>query len=236
MPERAQVLTTTNTNERLILHFHGLGPVPDWIGAEERNYWCNEHRFASILDTICSLMQTIPIEISFDDGNMSDAVIALPALAKRRLTAAFFICAGRIGLPGYLDRSAMSELISAGMTIGSHGWSHVDWRRVDDATLDVEIDAARDKIAGVVGHAVDTVAIPFGSYDRRVVRRLRRGDITTVFTSDGGRAPLSGWMLPRDVFRISWDDHRTLVEMATRPLSMRASIRRHIVGVIKQLR
>ncbi|MGA2128936.1 MAG: polysaccharide deacetylase family protein [Xanthobacteraceae bacterium] len=235
-PEITDISTPANMKERLILHFHGVGPVPDRIAPTEVGYWCDERRFASILDMICSLAREISIELTFDDGNMSDAVIALPALAQRGLTAAFFVCAGRIGLPGYLDGSALNELASSGMTIGSHGWSHVDWRRVDDATLDVEINAARAKIADLVGRTVDAVAVPFGSYDRRVVRRLRRSNIGTVFTSDGGRAPLSGWLLPRDVFRTSWDDHNTLVDLATRPLSARARMRRHIVHAIKRSR
>jgi hypothetical protein len=235
-PKMANISTAANTGERLILHFHGLGPIPDWINPQERNYWCSEQRFTAILDAICALSRVMPIEMTFDDGNISDAVIALPALLHRDITATFFICAGRIGLPGYLDASAMKDLASAGMAIGSHGWEHVDWRRVNDAVLDVEIDAARDKIADVIGRPIDKVAIPFGSYDRRVVRRLRRSDIKTVFTSDGGRAPLTGWMLPRDVFRTSWDDDRTLIELATRPLSGAASFRRSIIRAIKQWR
>jgi peptidoglycan/xylan/chitin deacetylase (PgdA/CDA1 family) len=236
MGQSVDISTATTRTERLILHFHGLGPTPDWIEPQERDYWCDEHRFTAILDTIRDLSQVVPIEITFDDGNMSDALIALPALLHRGQMASFFICAGRIGRPGYLDSSAMNDLLSAGMEIGSHGWAHVDWRRVDDATLDLEIDASRDKIADVIGRPIDKCAIPFGSYDRRVVRRLRRSDIKAVFTSDGGRAPLTGWMLPRDVFRTSWDDNRTLIDLATRPLSSAATARRLIVRTLKRLR
>ena len=135
---RPQILAA----ERLILHFHGVGPVPDGIGSEERNYWCEEDRFKSILDSVCTLSTEIPIEITFDNGNISDAVVALPALVDRGLTASFFVCAGRIGLSGYLDKSAMIDIISSNMDIGSHGWGHADWRRVDDKMLDVEIDEA----------------------------------------------------------------------------------------------
>ena len=232
--QSTEILTVAK--ERLILHFHGLGSVADWIELEERNYWCEEDRFKSILDSICALSQVVPIEMTFDDGNISDVVIALPALVDRGMTATFFVCAGRIGLAGYLDRSALNEIISAGMEIGSYGWGHVDWRSVDDKTLDLEVDEARKKIVDVTGCAIDKVAIPFGSYDRRVLRRLRRSEIKTVFTSDGGRAPLTGWMLPREVFRTTWDDNRTLVEMATGPISMNARFRRAIVGLIKRLR
>jgi peptidoglycan/xylan/chitin deacetylase (PgdA/CDA1 family) len=233
--ERIRILLGVNSNERLILHFHGLGTVPDWIDPEERNYWCDEDRFKAILDFICTLREVVQIELTFDDGNISDAIVALPALTDRGLIASFFVCAGRIGLPGYLDSSAMNDIISCGMAIGSHGWGHVDWRRADDKTLDVEIDEARKAIGDVLGRGIDTVAIPFGSYDRRIVRRLRRSKIKTVFTSDGGRAALAGWMLPREAFRTSWTNS-TLIEMATRPLSIRVRMRRSVVGLIKRLR
>jgi peptidoglycan/xylan/chitin deacetylase (PgdA/CDA1 family) len=221
---------------RLIVVFHGLGPVPDRIDSAERDYWCAKDKFTSILDSIYPLSQRIPIEITFDDGNMSDAVIALPALAERGLTASFFVCAGRIGLPGYLDSSAMKDIISAGMEIESHGWGHVDWRCVDDKVLDVEIDGSRKKIAEIVGYAIDKVSIPFGSYDRRVLRRLRRSEIKTVFTSDGGCAPPTGWLLPRETFRRSTWNNRTLTEIVARSFYMSATIRSAVFGLIKRLR
>jgi peptidoglycan/xylan/chitin deacetylase (PgdA/CDA1 family) len=221
---------------RLIVGFHGLGPVPDRIDSAEREYWCARDKFTSILDSIDTFSQKIPIEITFDDGNISDALIALPALADRGLTASFFVCAGRIGIPGYLDSSAMNDIVSAGMEIGSHGWGHLDWRRVDDKTLDLEIDEARKKIAEVVGCAIDKVSIPFGSYDRRVLRRLRRSEIKTAFTSDGGRAPPIGWLLTREIFRRSTWDNTTLTEIAARSSYMSATIRSSVVGLIKRLR
>jgi peptidoglycan/xylan/chitin deacetylase (PgdA/CDA1 family) len=215
--------------ERLILNLHGLGPVPDRIGSEERKYWCDEARFRSILDSVSTLPQHVSVEFTFDDGNISDATIAMPVLLDRGQTACFFVCAGRIGRPGYLNSSAMRDIISAEMEIGSHGWGHVDWRRADDKTLDTEIDEARKKIADVAGCVIDKVAIPFGSYDRRVLRRLRRSEseIKTVFTSDGGRVRRPGWMLAREPYDTSWDDS-TLAELATRPLSIRKLIGRYV--------
>ena len=199
----------------------------------ERAYWCEDRFFQSVLDSIVNVPQPVPIELTFDDGNISDAVVALPALALRGLTACFFVCVGRIGLQGYLDRSAMNELISAGMEIGSHGWDHVNWRRIDDKTLDIEIDDARKKLSDIIGRNVDKLAIPFGYYDRRVLRRLGRSksEFKAVFTSDGGRAHLSGWLLPRESYMTSWTDD-TLGYLTTCPLS----IRRRIARLIKPLR
>ena len=53
---------------------------------------------------------------------------------------------GEYELPGYLDGRAMAEMLSAEMEIGSHGWSHVDWRRADDAVLTRETVDARERM------------------------------------------------------------------------------------------
>jgi peptidoglycan/xylan/chitin deacetylase (PgdA/CDA1 family) len=218
-----------------MLHFHGIGEVPGWVTGEEVDYWCARDRFERILDDIVSLRET-PILLTFDDGNLSDATIALPAMAARGLKAGFFIVADRIGRRGYLDVAAIKDLLAAGMHIGSHGWSHVDWRKTSDATLAREVHAAREKLADLIGIAIDTVAVPFGSYDRRVLRELRAGRFATVYTSDGGPARLDRWIVPREVFRASWNDPVTLRDLAFDRTTFRMRARRALARVYKRWR
>ena len=108
----------------------------DGVTEDERSYWISHQAFISLLQTIVVIREgsDLPVAITFDDGNESDALIALPELAKRNLKAIFFVVAGRIGLPHYLDRVALRDLMSAGMEIGSHGMHHCDWpTQLDDA-------------------------------------------------------------------------------------------------------
>lgn len=223
--------------DRLVLNFHGLGRVPDTVGGAERPFWCETDRFVSALDSILALTQStdLPIEITFDDGNASDTEVALPALRDRDLTASFFVCAGRIGEDGYLDTGAIRELAAAGMGIGSHGWSHVDWRATDDETLAREIDGAREVLAETLAGPVDEVAIPFGSYDRRVLNHLKQSGFRTAFTSDGGRAPRSGWMIPRETYTTAWTAD-TLPDLVHREPPLTERLRRTAVGTVKRLR
>ena len=228
--------TERNLADRLILNLHGVGPLPDWVGPAEGYYWCKGNCFQTLLDDVGTLSQRMLIELTFDDGNLSDATVALPALVERGLSASFFVCAGQIGQPGYLDRIAMRNLVSAGMVIGSHGWGHVDWRRVDDRALNVEIDDARKKIADIVGCDIETAAIPFGSYDRRVLRRLRRSaEIKTVYTSDKGYAPMSGWMLAREPYDASWN-RNTLRQLVNSRSSVGARIHQTARLLVKRWR
>ena len=89
----------------IILTFHGIGDPPAGTDAAELRYWWDESSFLLALDHISAAPSTVRLatHITFDDGNASDAKIALPGLTKRGLTASFFICAGRIRAPGYVD-------------------------------------------------------------------------------------------------------------------------------------
>ena len=227
----------TERRDRLVLNFHGLGSVPNTVGAAERPFWCETDHFVSALDSIHALMQStdLRIEITFDDGNASDTEVALPLLRNRDLTASFFVCAGRIGEDGYVDAAAIRELAAAGMGIGSHGWSHVDWRATDDETLAREIDGAREVLAETLAAPVDEVAIPFGSYDRRVLNHLKRSGVGNAFTSDGGRAPRSGWMIPREIYTTAWTAD-TIPDLVHREPPLTARLRRTLVDTVKRLR
>jgi hypothetical protein len=109
-----------------VLGLHGIGSPHHGVTDDERCYWLSRETFISLLQTIGATRETSspPVVITFDDGNESDALIALPELAKRNLKAIFFVVGGRIGLPHYLDRAALRDVVSAGMEIGSHGMHH----------------------------------------------------------------------------------------------------------------
>jgi peptidoglycan/xylan/chitin deacetylase (PgdA/CDA1 family) len=182
-----------------VLCLHGIGSPHHGVDDDERFYWLSREAFISLLQTIVATRDTssLPVAITFDDGNESDALIALPELAKRNLKAIFFVVGGRIGLPHYLDRAALRDVVSAGMEIGSHGMHHSDWRKLQSSMLHVEVDACRRRIEDVCGKAVTKVAIPFGSYDRHVLKQLRAERYECVYTSDGGLAQSDAWLKPR---------------------------------------
>ena len=131
--------------------------------------------------------QSTGLFITFDDGNQSDAKIALPALVKRGLRASFFICAGRIGRPGYLDRVAIRDLLDAGMEVGSHGMRHLDWRKIDDTTLNVEISRRAQGDRGRLRTQ--------GRERRDPLRLLRPAGAEAVVLRELSTCVLVGWRL-----------------------------------------
>ncbi len=219
----------------LVLNFHGIGATPTDAPGDELPYWCATETFLRILDSIPEVEEKsrIRIALTFDDGKLSDARIATPALDERGLRGTFFPCAGRIGAPGYLDGPALAEMLTAEMEIGTHGWSHVDWRQADDCALTRETKDARDRIAQVIQRPVESVAIPFGSYDRRVLGRL--GTYRTIYTSDGYRTTRLGRIIPRVTYMTNWDVH-TLLRAATEPYSVVRRLHNSFVHLIKRLR
>jgi peptidoglycan/xylan/chitin deacetylase (PgdA/CDA1 family) len=174
---------------------HGIGPVGHQLDPGEEQVWVSTAQFERLLDAVA---ERPDVRISFDDGNSSDVEIALPRLVERGLTAEFFLLAGLLGERGRVDHAGVGALLDAGMAIGSHGWSHRDWRRIDSAQAREELDDAHRVLGEATGRPVSRVAIPFGSYDRHVLRLLREAGATRAYTSDGGRARPDAWLQARN--------------------------------------
>jgi peptidoglycan/xylan/chitin deacetylase (PgdA/CDA1 family) len=93
------------------------------------------------------------------------------------------------------------QLLEGGMSVGSHGMNHRDWRKLDSFELDTEISGARKKLEDITQRPVNTVSIPFGSYNRRIMNRLQREPFDIIYTSDGGAARADAKIKPRMTLR-----------------------------------
>ena len=132
----------------LILTFHGLGErIPPEATAAERKVWVPVEWFEAIVGAL----PHDGVALTFDDGNVSDYEHALEVLVRLGRRARFFVLAERVGTPGYLSESQISTLHAAGMTIGSHGLAHRDWRALPDDQLDGELAPGARRAAGSAG-------------------------------------------------------------------------------------
>lgn len=228
-------MSTGHSQERLIVNFHGIGEPWDGVPDAERRYWCRNSDWQDMADALAELAAdgAVEVGVTFDDGNLSDIESGLPALLDRGLSATFHVCAGRIGQPRYLDADHLRVMRAAGMRIGCHGWHHVDLRRLDDAELRTETEDARIRIIEACGGDVTEFAIPFGSYDRRVLDSLRR--YGAVYTSDRMRAPLRSWLTPRMSYVKDWRSH-DLHRFAVEPYSIGWRARQSLSSLLKRLR
>jgi peptidoglycan/xylan/chitin deacetylase (PgdA/CDA1 family) len=195
-------LRAVNPASVVNLTVHGIGPAPRTLDPDEDGTWVGIDQFERVLDAVAGRSDVV---ITFDDGNASDVDIALPRLLERSLTAEFFLPAGLLCQPGRLDHEGVRHLLRAGMSIGSHGWAHVNWRGLDAKRAKQEMVEAHQVLDELTGQRVSRVAVPFGAYDRHVLRRLRQADVTRVYTSDGGRARPGSWLQPRNSLRRDLD-------------------------------
>ena len=52
--------------------------------------------------------------------------------------------------------------------------------------IQAETIGARNMLADITSNPIDTVGIPFGGYNRRVMNQLKRAGYREIYTSDGG--------------------------------------------------
>src|SRR5262249_50294393 len=123
------------------LTVHGIGAARHELAPGEDRTWIGVGQFERLLD---AAVRRADVRLTFDDGNASDVDIALPRLLERGLAAQFFVLVGLLNRPGRLDTDGVRELHRVGMAVGSHGWAHRDWRRLDAAQADEEIARAND--------------------------------------------------------------------------------------------
>jgi peptidoglycan/xylan/chitin deacetylase (PgdA/CDA1 family) len=188
-------LRPTRGSLTLHLTFHGVGDPPRPLESGEAEYWCSISEMEAILDCVT---ERGDVRISSDDGNRSDLEVLAPALARRGLTGTFFVLAGRLSTAGFLSEVDLRELLRMGMTIGSHGWDHVPWRRLKDDVARRELTQARRRLEDAVGVPIREAALPFGAYDRMALRKLCAEGFERVYSSDGGWARERDWLVARN--------------------------------------
>jgi peptidoglycan/xylan/chitin deacetylase (PgdA/CDA1 family) len=212
--------------------FHGVGVPGPGLEPEAAEYFVSRDLFLTVLDAVA---EHPAVDLTFDDGYVSDVATALPALAERGLTARFFPLGGRLGSPGHVDAADVRSLARAGMTVGSHGMHHRSWRGLDAGAVTEELDLARSMIAESSGEPVTDAACPFGAYDRGVLGELRRRGYTAVFTSDRRRARRGCWVQPRYSVR-SYDTVSSVQQEVLAAPSPRERLRGTVAGRVKAWR
>lgn len=208
-------------HKTIIFNFHGIGEPATDAAEEDLVYWAS----ASLFEQVLNEVKTRPwVRLTFDDSLKSDVEIALPLLQREGLTAEFFVSAGKLNQPGYLTTEDVRTLVTAGMTIGSHGMDHRAWTTFRPDALRTELSEARKTIADLSGRPVRTAACPFGAYNRAVLAALRAHGFETVYTSDGGWADNRAWLQPRNTVQSNHTaDHVATVADYGWPLRERAA-------------
>jgi len=111
-----------------------------------------------------------PVVLTFDDGWASQYRNAFPLLKKYGFRATFYIFTNGVGAKHFMNRNQLSELLAAGMEIGSHSCSHPYlWKIGNERSLREEIVESKKKLEALLGRPVTTFAYPFGHYTDAIV-------------------------------------------------------------------
>jgi peptidoglycan/xylan/chitin deacetylase (PgdA/CDA1 family) len=146
------------------------------------------------------------VGLTFDDGYTDFLTGALPLLRRFRCGATLFVLPGRLGGDNAWDplgprkplltADGIRRAADGGVEIGSHGLTHVDLTRADDATLTAEVAESRARLTELTGAPVDGFCYPYGTVDARAVEAVRKAGYTYACAIDPG--PLTGpHALPR---------------------------------------
>ena len=121
--------------------------------------------------------------ITFDDGCETDLIAAAPVLRKFGFNATFYLTAGFLGKPGYLNPSQVRELDAQGFQIGCHSMTHPYLSDLPELELKREMVDPKVVIETILGHSIEHFSCPGGRYDQRTLQMARQAGFTTVANS-----------------------------------------------------
>ena len=203
----------------MILMYHAVADV-----AEDPNLLCvTPGRFAgqmatlqrlglrgvaigTLLDAMRAGRERGLVGLTFDDGYVSVLETAVPELQRRGFTATFFVISGRPGGTNDWDEGTpwpllsggqVTELVAAGMEVGSHGATHVRLAGLDAGQLDAEVSGSRARLAELTGTPVRGFAYPYGSMDAAARQRVRQAGYDYACAVVSPLADLELMALPR---------------------------------------
>lgn len=193
-----------------VLTYHRFGPAvhdPFCVAAEQfdaQMRWLAEQRLAvSLADLEDHLagrkrLADGSVLVTVDDGFRSVARVMLPALRRYAIPAVAFVSPGLIAeTPDsshatpepYLTWDELAAVAEAGMTIGSHGWSHRSLGQIGFGEAEDEMRRSRETLQAHLGQTVTSLAYPYGTradYNPMTTALLAATGYTTAFTSQHG--------------------------------------------------
>jgi peptidoglycan/xylan/chitin deacetylase (PgdA/CDA1 family) len=121
--------------------------------------------------------------ITFDDGCETDLTAAAPVLREFGFNATFYLTAGFLGTPGYMNAAQVRELDKQGFEIGCHSMTHPYLSDLSERELKREIEEAKQMIEAILGHSIKHFSCPGGRYNQLTLEIARQAGFVTVANS-----------------------------------------------------
>jgi peptidoglycan/xylan/chitin deacetylase (PgdA/CDA1 family) len=180
-------------NQNIFLMFHS---IEDELSSNNSIYNMPLIRFREIckfLDDIRTEVQkdygnAIEIIFTFDDGYRNYIDNALPILEQYSFKSIVFLIAEHINDKSgkYISSNDFKSLVKhPGVSIGMHGYSHVDLSLLSDKHLREELENIKE-VCDNIDYRTSYFSLPFGRANDNVISKLAEQGYTDIFTSDYG--------------------------------------------------
>ena len=152
-----------------------------------------------------------PIVITFDDGYQDSVNNSVSILQSYGFTATYYIPTDYIGeksswlmpelgfeLP-IVNWEQIKRLDSIGIQIGCHSMSHPRLDTLSPEECNNELSISKNLLEDKLGHEVNHLAYPYGSYNESVVSSASEAGFLTACTTQAGlcKPKYSSYTLPR---------------------------------------
>jgi peptidoglycan/xylan/chitin deacetylase (PgdA/CDA1 family) len=135
------------------------------------------------------------VAVSFDDGDLGQFEQGFPELARRGMSATFFVTTGWVGRPGYASWDALRQMQAAGMSIQSHTRSHPFLSQLGPEAVADELRSSKQALDDALSQNTSSLALPNGDRPRGGLRVFQQAGYAVVATSTWGRN------------RVPWTEH-----------------------------
>lgn len=204
-PARSRDRTT------IALMYHALTGAGSPEAGQDLHYSIDATVFSEHVRRLCSIAggvvsardwlgdaQVEGAVMTFDDGHLSNALLALPVLLEHRARADFFVNPARVGSAGFAGWNQLREMAESGMSIQSHGWDHRYFTELEGNALREDLVRSRSTIEDRIGYAATLLAPPGGRMPRGLPELARQCGYQHVLSSRPGRMHrLGSTTLPR---------------------------------------
>lgn len=185
--------SSARINQRIYLMFHS---IEDELSNNKSLYHMSVIRFSEVckfLDLLrYSVLNEYAISVefifTFDDGYKNYIDNALPILDQYSFQSIVFLIAENLNDKSgeYIGSNDLRALVGhAGVTVGIHGYSHIDLSALSEECLLKELTSIKE-VFNSIEFSTNYFSLPFGRANNNVISKLVEQGYTDIFTSDYG--------------------------------------------------